>query len=847
MNNQLILMIVILIIGITSSFGMAGYGLRRRVMPGSIFFVLLALSIAEWSLVYLYELLHPLLAQKWLLFQIKYFGAAFLTLFLLVFVLHFVGKASWLRSYVWPVLLVKPILTLSLVWIPAFQSLFVTNLQLTTAGPFPVLTFHKEIGFQLTGIYDLLITLFVVGLLFQHSLQTSGGSRKQHLILIFGALWAWFGGVTSFLGVPLLANIDIIPILLSAVLPFLAFGAFHYRLLDLIPIARDFVLESMDDGILVLDPQGRILDINPAGQKILNAGDADITGRLVEEILAPWPLLMRVVTEPQTKQAEVEIDKPGIQRLYEVRKSPLLAGTWRRKGLLIILRDITERSRLETALRQSELKYRSVVERGNDGIAILQNRKIRYCNPQLAHLLGRTADQTIGLDFTEILPETLRDMIFTRYLHRLDGQLEPERYETYLLKANGEQVDVEITAGLIDYEGQPAVLTFAHDIVQRKQNMQLVHESEERYRRISELISDFAYACRVDADGKMASIWATGAFTRITGVPLDQTDPFNALISRILVEDSYVALRHVERLMEGKPDVAEFRILDKDGEMRWIRDYVRPIWDDNEGRVTWFYGASQEITERKRMEESLREAKETAEAATLAKSQFLANMSHEIRTPLNAIIGMTSLLVETELDEEQRDFVETIRTSGDALLTVINDILDFSKIEAGKLELEIQPFNVYDCLEEAIDIIAPHASGKSLDLIYEIDQSVPRSIVGDVARLRQVLVNLIGNAVKFTEQGEILVHAVGSPLLNEGGQWCEIHFLVQDTGIGIPTDRLDRLFHSFSQIDASTTRKYGGTGLGLAITSRLVELMGGRIWVESSGGAGIDLPCSGSL
>ncbi len=276
------------------------------------------------------------------------------------------------------------------------------------------------------------------------------------------------------------------------------------------------------------------------------------------------------------------------------------------------------------------------------------------------------------------------------------------------------------------------------------------------------------------------------------------------------------------------------RAEDKDGNERWLLTTKVPFVD-HDGKVTGIIGIGRDITAQKKSEAETLKARIQAEAASRAKSEFLANMSHEIRTPLNGVIGMTDLALDTDLTPEQRDYLETVKLSADSLLNVINDILDFSKIEAGKIDLESIEFDARECIETTLRTLVLRAEEKDLELLCDIAPDVPTIIRGDPTRLRQILFNLVGNAIKFTAEGQVALSAEVE--LVENGT-CVLHFNVADTGIGIPEDKQSAIFDAFTQADASTTREFGGTGLGLTITSRLVAMMGGKIWVKSEPGKG---------
>ena len=397
-------------------------------------------------------------------------------------------------------------------------------------------------------------------------------------------------------------------------------------------------------------------------------------------------------------------------------------------------------------------------------------------------------------------------------------------------------------------DGRPTrIIGTVQDITARREAEIALRESQAEARKLSLVASKTDNPVLIGSpDGRIE--WANEAFCRVMEYQLDEVvgkNPGHFMVGPETNPRTVARIRSA--MMRGQGISTDVVNYSKSGRKYHLHLEIQPVRGAS-GEVENFIAVETDITARVETEQQLRRAKSEADDASRAKSEFLASMSHEIRTPMNGVIGMTSLLMETSLTAEQRDYVNTVRTSGEALLTIINDILDFSKIESGKMELERTPFELALCVEEALDLFALQASAKKLEIGYHMEPDVPAWILGDVTRLRQVIVNLVNNAVKFTPSGSISLEIrratrEPTPLGFDPGLVPDpartiLEFTVRDTGIGIPADRLDRLFKAFSQVDSSTTRKYGGTGLGLAICQRLTELMGGGIRVESKPGEG---------
>ncbi|HYL36321.1 MAG TPA: response regulator [Bryobacteraceae bacterium] len=477
-----------------------------------------------------------------------------------------------------------------------------------------------------------------------------------------------------------------------------------------------------------------------------------------------------------------------------------------------------------------EKRTRAVLEMAFDAyVEVDRAGVIRDWNSRAEVAFGRPASEAIGQPAGILVPARHREA-FTSDLEKIlaaGAEFVPEGpLRMRALHRDGREFSTELILYPAEHDGEYRLSGFVRDLTERRRLENALRQLED-HRSILNFLED-GY---IELDLRGNSLFANDAYCRIFERTREEVlDPNYTKITQNPVS---VDIRELfKQVYETGQPIKAFEYEYKPGRFCEITVSLKRGTD---GKASGYVTLTRETTRRKQHEQELARAKDAAEAASQAKSEFLANMSHEIRTPMNGIIGMTELALTTQLSEEQRDFLLTVRSSADSLLAIINDILDFSKVEAGKVALDPQPFDLEECIAASMKGMAVAAHRQGLELVFHVDPEVPAELIGDAARLRQVLLNLVGNSIKFTESGEVVLQVT---LEERVDNKLKLRFSVHDTGIGIALEQQARIFEAFEQADTSMTRKYGGTGLGLAISKRIVRLMGGELWLESQPGAG---------
>ena len=602
------------------------------------------------------------------------------------------------------------------------------------------------------------------------------------------------------------------------------------------------IVESSEDAIISSTPAGVILTWNRGAEVIFGYKAGDTIGKRLSMLMAPGRLPELAYFAGQLSQGFTVSQyrslcrrKDGREFQVSVTGSPLINSAGEVEALSAILRDISKQKDAEEAIHDSEERFRVMAD-GCPAVMWVTNAEggIQFINRAYRELIGTTYEETEGHKWQVALhPED--SARYVEAFQRAVRDHTPLRAEARARRADGEwRWMASYAEPRFSTDGEfLGLVGLSLDITERKRTEDALRSSEVRLRGITDSAQDGIVM--MDPRGTI-SYWNPAAQS-ILGYLHEEAIGKN--LHRLLVPERYLAAHRAafpEFSRNGRGNAVgqtvEMAARRKDGREITVDISLSAI-RLNDG---WHaVGIIRDITSRKLAEAAEQEAKRRAEAATRAKSEFLANMSHEIRTPMNGVIGMTGLLLDTDLTDDQRLYAETVRASGESLLAIVNDILDFSKIEAGRLDLATMDFDLQSLLDDFAATLAVRAHEKRLEFCCVADPEVPTLLAGDPGRLRQILTNLAANAVKFTQKGEVAVR-VSLEQKEETG--CLLRFSVRDTGIGIPADKIGILFAKFSQVDASTTRTYGGTGLGLAISKQLATMMGGEVGVESTEGVG---------
>jgi len=695
-----------LIVAAAISGALAWYTWRNRKTPGAAPFSALMILLFQWGLSYILQLAATDLQTKILWANITFIGVVATPVAWLTFALEYTGRRMWMDRRRLILLSILPLATLVIIFTNESHHLFRASQALASKGGFLLLNTTNGPWFWVHAAYTYALIMIGLVLIIRALLRWPAAYRGQMILILLSTLTPLIANfVTIFQLLPIL--IDLTPFAFAVTGVGMAYALFRHRLLDIAPLARDLVIDGMKDGMIVLDANARIVDVNPAAQTILGfASGRPLIGTPIAEVLSRWPAMIERYRNISEAEDEIAFGEGEAQRWFELDLSSLRDEDQALIGQVVTVRDVTQRKRAEILLQENEARFRQIVENASDLIYRADlNGDIIYANPSVLRVLGYESEsEALGKHYIDLTTPEMRHKIKRAYEHQYISRT-PNTYHEF-----------------------PAVAADGHEI--------------------------------------------------------------------------------------------------------WFGQTVQLIFDGD--KVIGFQALARDITAIKQAQDAIRLARDQALDASRAKSQLLSKVSHELRTPLGGILGYAELLRDDtfgELNEGQRKAALEIVQSANYLSNMVNELLDEAQLQANTAILREEAFSPAKLLQQAASGMEVLAGKKGLQFNASMDDNVPRELMGDARRLRQIMINLMGNAIKFTREGSVNIR-----LIRPTDEYWEIR--VTDTGMGIPKDAQGYIFEPFRQVDGAITRDNRGVGLGLSITKQLVDLMGGRIVLESEPGKG---------
>lgn len=828
----------------------------------------LALSITEWTLGYMLEIAGADLSAKLFWGKVQYIGIATAPLMWLLFALHY-SKPSWRLTFHNLLLLCAiPMVTIILVFTNEAHHLVWTETHVNNAGVFSTLGVSHGPWFWMHSAFSYLALLAGAVLILRSLGRAQTLFRKQAVALLVAVIAPWVGNVLYLSGWSPIAYFDPTPFAFTITTVALAWGILGFRLIDLLPLARDTVVEEMQDGMLILDQDGRIADANPAALRLIGQSAAQTIGQSAAALFSPWPQIVERFRDAKEGLEEVSIGEGADKRWYELHISSLFDKRQRFIGRVVTIRKITDRKQAEQ-FQQAFLDDMHALQEVH--LALSEVEEL----PDLYVKIVELSQQRLGLDRVGLLIiDSSTNQLFGTYGIDPDGQVRDESYYHELIGAdhwtleilrapnrtklwedapifdNGEIIGTGWKVASALWNGHQAIgylvcdnlstrktarpyetelvsllgTTFGH-LIERKR-------AEEKLRQLSRAVESSPTSIVItDTQGRIQ--YANPKFTEVTGYTLEEALGQNPRILKTEYTPVEVYQQLWKTLIAGDEWHGEFCNRKKNGDLYWEFASISPIIDST-GNTTHYVAVKEEITEQRKVREQLVIARDQALEASRLKSQLLANVSHELRTPLGGILGYVELLHDGAfgaLNESQQRAATNIMNSANYLNTLISELLNQAQIDARTLLLHMEKFSPAALLQSVEAQMSVLARNKGLAFTADLSADLPDELYGDLQRLQQILINLAGNAIKFTKTGQVRLKLYRL----KSSQWA---MQVSDTGIGIPAEAQLYIFEPFRQVDTNITSAQRGIGLGLPITKQLVELMEGSISLESEVGQG---------